>query len=89
MDCFASLAMTEFNGWRRNSPRRRNRPFDLTKTDAIAVTLAPAAHRERIAVLEERALDVAGEFDRLGAVPGDFQQTAALVLLRAGDGAAA
>ena len=42
-----------------------------------------------VAVFEERALDAAVELDRLGAVPADLQQAAALVLLGAGDGAAA
>ena len=65
-----------------------NRPLDLAKADAITVALAPAAHHEQIAVFEERPLDAAGQFDRLGAVPADLQQTAALIFLRAGDRAA-
>src|SRR5882757_6388470 len=68
--------------------RRRDRALDLTEPDAIAVALAPAAHHKRIAVFEERALDAAGQLERLGAVPADLQQAAALILLRAGDGAA-
>src|SRR4051794_18938319 len=83
MDCFASLAMTN------NSLRRHNRPFDFTKTDAVAVALAPAAHDQRIAVFEEGSLDAAGQFNRLGAVPADLQKTAALLLVRTADGAAA
>jgi len=68
-----------------NSLRRDDRTFDFTKADAVAVALAPAAHDKRVAVLEERARHAVGELDRLGAVPADLQQTAALVLLGAGD----
>src|SRR5882757_8106624 len=68
---------------------RDDRPLDLAKTDAVAVALAPAAHHQRIAVFEEGAFDAAGEFKRLGAVPADLKQTAALMLFRAGDRATA
>src|SRR6516164_10760305 len=71
------------------SLRRQDRSLDLTEADAIAVALAPAAHRERIAVFQERALDTASQLKRLGAVPADFQKAAALVLLRPRDGTAA
>src|SRR3981081_914625 len=93
LDCFASpvigrrfaptrwLATTE-------SFSRRDRPFDLTKPDAIAVALAPAAHDKRIAVFEKFPLDHHRQLTRLGAVPADPQKAAALVLLRATDGAA-
>jgi hypothetical protein len=46
-----------------------NRPLDLAKTDAVAVALTPAVEAEGIAVFEERPLDIAGQFNRLGAVP--------------------
>src|SRR5436309_707162 len=69
--------------------RRHNRPLDLAEADAITVALAPAAHHKGVAVFQERALFAAGQFDRLGAVPADLQQAAALMLLRAADGAAA
>src|SRR5436190_237699 len=74
---------------RRGSLRRQNCPLDLAKSDAVAVTLAPAAHGERIAVFEERALDAGGKLERFAAVPADFQKTAALMLFRTGDRAAA
>ena len=51
----ALLAMTE-----RASLRRHDRPLDLAEADAVAVALAPAAHHQRIAVFEERALHAAG-----------------------------
>src|SRR5262245_41616255 len=70
------------------SLRRKNRTLDLAKPDAIAIALAPAAHHERIAVFEERALDATSKLDGLGAVPADFKQTAALALLGTGDRAA-
>src|SRR6185437_2761667 len=82
-DCFASLAMTK-----GESLGRHNRAFHLAETDAVAVALAPAAHHERIAVLQERALDAAVEPDRLGAVPTDLQEATALMLLGTRDGAA-
>src|SRR5882672_3206961 len=43
---------SEAEGYSAAGPlaRRRNRALDLTKADAIAVTLTPAAHHERIAV---------------------------------------
>src|SRR5450755_4841651 len=72
-----------------SSRRRQNRALDFTKTDAVAVALAPAAHDERIAVFQKCPLDAAGKFDRLSAVPADFKQAAALVLLRTADGAGA
>src|ERR1700674_3239989 len=46
-----------------------NRPLDLAKTDTVAVALTPAVEAEGIAVVEERPLDIAGQFNRLGAVP--------------------
>src|SRR5262249_3893027 len=66
-----------------------NRPLDLAEADAIAVALAPPAHDEAVAVFQEGALGAAGQFDRLGTVPGNLQQAAALVLLGAGDRAGA
>src|SRR6266481_2620198 len=77
------LAMTE------KSLRRQNRALDRTEADAIAVALAPAAHHERIAVFQERAPGPALQLDRLGAIPADLQQAAALMFLRPGDGAGA
>src|SRR5437660_12344431 len=74
---------------RCKSLRRDNRPLDLAEADAISVALAPAPHYQRVAVFEKGALQAVVELDRLAAVPADLQQTAALVLLRAGDGAAA
>src|SRR6202453_4292731 len=70
------------------SRRRRNRALDFAKADAITVTLAPAAHDQRIAVFQKCPLDAAGKFDRLDSVPADFKQAAALVLPRTADGAA-
>ena len=55
---------------------------DSAEADAVTVALAPAAHDERIAVFQERALDPGRKLDRLGAVPADLQQAAALILLR-------
>src|ERR1700742_562656 len=49
--------------------RRQNRPLDLAEADAVTVALAPAAHRERVAIFQERALDTAVELHRLRAVP--------------------
>src|SRR5689334_401302 len=72
---------------RIKSLRRQNRAFDLAEADAIAVALAPAAHEKRIAVFEERAPGTPVELERLGAVPADLQQAAALVLFGTGDGA--
>src|SRR3974390_619631 len=69
----------------RLSFRRPDRAFNL----AEAAALAPAAHRKRIAGLEERALHPAAEFNRLAAVPAYLQEAAALVLFRAGYGAGA
>src|SRR6266481_9583178 len=71
-----------------NSYCRRNRALDLAEADAVAVALAPAAHDKRVAVFEKSSLDTAGQFQRLGSVPADLQQAAALVLFRTGDGAA-
>src|SRR3954451_16101056 len=71
----------------RASPRRQNRPLDLAKSDAVAVALAPAAHHERIAVLQERPFHARRKLDRLGPVPAYLQQAATLVLLRPRDGA--
>src|SRR6202022_3810063 len=64
---------------------RQNCAFDFAKADPIAVALAPAAHRERIAVFEKRPDNAARQLDRLPAVPADFQKAAALVLVRAAD----
>src|SRR5262245_12394160 len=88
LDCFVAslLAMTNFTV-PPESLRRQNCSLDLAEADAIAVALAPAAHDEGIAVFQERALDAARQVDRLGAVPADLQQTAALVLLGTGNGA--
>src|SRR6185437_4806250 len=71
------------------SPRRQDGALDFAEADAVAVALAPAAHDQRIAVLEKGSLDAAFEFDRLGAVPAYFEQAAALMLFRSADGAAA
>ena len=49
--------------------RRNDRPLDLTKADAIAIALTPAVKAEGVAVFEKRPLDIAGQFNRLGAVP--------------------
>ena len=68
---------------------RHYRPLNLPKADTVAIALAPAAHDQRIAVFEKRPLDAAGKLGRLGTVPADLQQAAALVFFRAGDGAAA
>src|SRR5439155_22580332 len=89
MDCFvaALLAMMERRLRRRDSFSRQNRALDLAKADAIAVALAPAVHDQLVAVFEKCPLHAAGQFDRLGTVPADFQKTAALVLSGAGDGA--
>src|SRR4029078_10874118 len=54
---------------------------------AIAVALAPAAHDQRTAVFEERSPDAAGQLNGSRTVPADLEETAALVLLGAGDGA--
>src|SRR4051812_43800852 len=94
MDCFAEPVIRRRfapTGWlaMTASPRRENRPLDLAEPNAITVALAPAAHHQRIAVFEKGALDAAGQLNRLGAVPADFQKAAALVLFRAGDGATA
>jgi len=67
----------------------QDRPLNLPKADAVAVALAPAAYDQRIAVFEKCPDDAARQLDRLGAVPADFKQAAALVLVRAADGAAA
>ena len=80
--------MREFKRWRRNYIAAKIVPSTSPKSHAIAVTLAPAAHHERIAVLEKCALDSAREVQRLGAVPVDFQQTPALMLFWTADGAA-
>src|SRR6266481_742932 len=69
------------------SSRRENRAFDFAKADAIAIALTPAAHDKGIAIFEKRPDDVACQLDRLGAVPADLKKAAALVLLRAADGA--
>src|ERR1700687_1531626 len=69
------------------SSRRQDRAFDFAKADAIAVALAPAAHDKGIAIFKKRPDDAARQLDRLGAVPAYFQKAAALVLLRAADGA--
>src|ERR1700726_2414515 len=73
---------------RSSSSSRQDRAFDFAKADAIAVALAPAAHDKRIAVFEKRPDDAACQFDRLAAVPADFHEAAALVLVRTADGAA-
>src|ERR1700744_3726839 len=82
-----------FGIFRRSSAdascRRQNRALDFAETDAIAVALAPAAHDKRIAVLEKASFDTAGKLDRMGPIPADFKQAAALVRFRAADGAAA
>src|SRR3979490_933230 len=80
LDCFASLAMTELHG-------RHYRPLNLAKADTVAIALAPAAHDQRIAVFEKCPDDAARQLNRLGAVPADFKQAAALGLVRAADGA--
>src|SRR3569833_1344688 len=73
----------------RKSLRRDNRPLHRAEADAVAIALAPAAHDELVAVFEEGALGTAVKRDRLGAVPADLQQAAALILPGTGDGAAA
>src|SRR5450631_4174956 len=59
--------------------RRRNRALDLAKADAVTLALAPAMEAEGIAVLKKGPLDTGRQFQRLGAVPGDLQQAAALI----------
>ena len=67
---------------------RHYRPLNLPKADTVAIALAPAAHDQRIAVFEKCPDGAARQFNRLGAVPADFKQAAALVLVRTADGAA-
>ena len=57
---------------------RHYRPLNLPKADTVAIALAPAAHDQRIAVFEKRPDDTARQLNRLGAVPADFKQAAAL-----------
>src|SRR5882672_552176 len=66
---------------------RQNRTLDLAEADAIAITLAPAAHDKRIAIFEKRPDDAAGQLDWFCAVPADLQKTATLLLVGARDGA--
>src|SRR5215218_4016540 len=70
------------------SPRRQNRPLDLAEADAVTVALAPATHHERVAIFKKRPFHTCSQFDRLGAVPADFEQAAALILFRPRDRAA-
>src|ERR1700761_7843211 len=85
MDCFVAALLARTT---ERSLRRDNRPLDLAEPHTITIALAPAPHHERIAVLQERALDAAVELDRLGAIPADLEQAAALIFLRPGDRAA-
>src|SRR5260370_5941412 len=84
LDCFVASPHPTTE---RKSFRRQNCALDLAKTNAKTVALAPAAHDERIAVFEERALDAARELKRLGAFPADCQKTPALAVHRPSDAA--
>src|SRR5947209_5325816 len=64
---------------------RQNRARTFAEADAIAVSLCVAAQDERVSVLQESTRRSIPEGQRLGAVPGKFEQTAALMLLRAAD----
>src|SRR3954468_6785067 len=76
-------------GRHAKSSRRRDRAFHLAKADAVPRALAPAVKGERIPVFEKAPFNAAGQLDRLGPVPGDFQQAAALAFVRPADGPAA
>ncbi len=58
-----------------------NRAGRLAEADARpVVTAAPAAQRDRVAVLEERPRRAVGEGQRLGAAPRQLDEAAALAL---------
>src|ERR1700753_2510422 len=83
LDCFVAYAPRNDE----NLSRRKYRRLDFADADAIAVALAPAAHHQRIAVFKKCAFGALGQLDRLGAIPAYFEQAAALMFLRAADGA--
>src|SRR5437870_3623662 len=66
---FASISLSTVS-------RGQDFPRHFTEADAIAGALAPAGHRHTVAIQEKRPPLAVGEVDRLGPLPGEFQQAA-------------
>jgi hypothetical protein len=67
---------------------RRHPPCHLTEADTVAVALAPAGDDHVVPILQERAFASVRQSQQLLTVPGQFQQAAEAVRLRAADRAA-